>query len=133
MTAVARVGEGVTTLIQEFGDYSFSFDSEDHAFYSHENWLNAPEDLPGRYVFISKMPESDMAKLKSMQPGITQFTHEGKLWTYVGTVRIAEVGTLEEIEPHFEFSTNPYESEYFPARYVLDYLEFEAADIEGMI
>lgn len=124
---------GPTTLIQEFGDYSFGFDSEDHVFYIHKNWLSDPEDLPGRYVFISKMPESDMAKLKSMQSGITQFTHEGKLWTYVGTVRIVESGTVEEIEPHFEFSTNPYESEYFPARYVLDYMEFEEAYREGMI
>lgn len=122
-----------TTLIQDFGDYSFGFGSEDQVFYSHESWLSDPEDLPGRYVFISNMPESDMAKLKLMKPGITQFNHDGKLWTYVGRIRIAESGTLEEIEPHFEFSTSPHNAEYFPARDVLDCLEFEEADRDGMI
>lgn len=131
MVAIIAVGgSSATSHIQEFTDLDEGPKYEELL---HERWLDNPDDLPGRYAAIFCIGQSKVNMLKSMKPGITQFNHERKLWTYVGVVRVATSGHGDELEPHFKFSTSPYNVKYFAARCVLDYLEFEAADREGMI
>lgn len=119
-----------TTLIQEFTD---SDEGPKYEELPHERWLDNLDYLPGRYAAIFQISQSEVDRLKSMKPGGTQFTHDRQLWTYVGDVRVTISGHGDELEPHFKFSTSYCHAEYFPARYVLDYLEFEAADRDGMI
>lgn len=120
MVVVARVGEGdVTTYMQEFSDCFRT----DYDFFTHETWISS--DYFTERAFIFGLGPDEVEMLRSMKPEITQFAHDGKLWTYKDEVRVAVSGFGEELEPRFKFSASPNDTEYFAASYVLECLKFD--------